>query len=41
MEIKIGDDVIVDTTKVIELCISHFKNLISEELISNENALKV
>ena len=40
VQIKIGDDIVVDPIKVIELCISHFKNLIGPELIINEDVLK-
>ena len=40
VQIKIGDDIVVDRIKVIELCISYFKNLIGPELIINEDVLK-
>ena len=40
VQIKIGDDSVVDPIKVIELCISHFKSLIEPELIINEDVLK-
>ena len=40
VQIKIGDDIIVDAIKVIELCISHFKNLIGPKFIINEDVLK-
>ena len=31
------DDIVVDPMKVIELCISHFKNLSGSELVINED----
>ena len=40
VQIKIGDDIVVDPIKVIELCISHFKNLIGPQLIINKDVLK-
>ena len=40
VQIKIGDDFVVDPVKVIELCITHFKNLIGPEMIINEDVLK-
>ena len=40
VQIKIGDDIVVDLVKVIELCITHFKNLIGPELIINDDVLK-
>ena len=40
VQIKIGDDIFVEPIKVIELFISHFKNLIGLKLIINEDVLK-
>ena len=40
VQIKVGDDIVLDPVKVIELCISHFKNMIGPKLIINENVLK-
>ena len=40
VQIKIGADIVVDPIKVIELCISHFKNLIGPEFIINKDVLK-
>ena len=40
VQIKIGDDIVVDPIKVIELCISHLKNLIGPELIIYQDVLK-
>ena len=37
LQIKIGDDIVIGLVKVIELCISHFKNLIGLEFIINDN----
>ena len=39
VRIKIGYDIVVDLVEVIELCFSHFKNLIGLELIINEDLL--
>ena len=33
VKIKIRDDIVVDPIKVIELCISHFKNLIWAKVV--------
>ena len=40
VQTKIQDNIVVDPIQVIELCISHFKNLIGQELISNEDVLE-
>ena len=40
VQIKIGDDIVVDPIMVIELCFSHFKNVIGLELIINEKLMK-
>ena len=41
VQIKQGNDIVVDLVKVIEICIHHFKELTGPKVIINEDVLQV